>query len=66
MNLHEVLHAGRSGFLYTAASITVAMLLGLGIRLSPARRKEIRILDQRWYGHLRRQRHCGRRPDCRR
>ncbi|MBV8551346.1 MAG: putative sulfate exporter family transporter [Acidobacteriaceae bacterium] len=31
MNLHEVLQAGRSGFLYTALSITVAMLLGLGI-----------------------------------
>jgi uncharacterized integral membrane protein (TIGR00698 family) len=31
MNLREVLHAGRSGFLYTAASITVAMLLGLGL-----------------------------------
>ena len=30
MNLHEVVHAGRSGFLYTAVSITVAMLLGLG------------------------------------
>ena len=30
MNLHEVLRAGRSGFLYTAISITVAMLLGLG------------------------------------
>jgi hypothetical protein len=30
MNLHEVLPAGRSGFLYTAVSITVAMLLGLG------------------------------------
>lgn len=29
MNLQEVLHAGRSGFLYTAASITAAMLLGL-------------------------------------
>jgi uncharacterized integral membrane protein (TIGR00698 family) len=29
MNLHEVLQAGRSGFLYTAASITLAMLLGL-------------------------------------
>jgi uncharacterized integral membrane protein (TIGR00698 family) len=29
MNLHEVVHAGRSGFLYTAISITVAMLLGL-------------------------------------
>jgi len=31
MNLQEVAHAGRSGFLYTAASITVAMLLGLGL-----------------------------------
>ena len=30
MNLHEILHAGRSGFLYTAVSITTAMLLGLG------------------------------------
>jgi uncharacterized integral membrane protein (TIGR00698 family) len=31
INLHEVLQAGRSGFLYTAVSITVAMLLGLGL-----------------------------------
>jgi len=31
MNLHEVVHAGRSGFLYTAVSITSAMLLGLGL-----------------------------------
>ena len=31
MNLHEVVHAGRSGFLYTAGTITVAMLLGLGL-----------------------------------
>jgi len=31
MNLHEVVHAGRSGFLYTAGSITIAMLLGLGL-----------------------------------
>jgi uncharacterized integral membrane protein (TIGR00698 family) len=31
MNLHEIVHAGRSGFLYTAVSITVAMLLGLGL-----------------------------------
>lgn len=30
MNLHQVLQAGCSGFLYTAASITIAMLLGLG------------------------------------
>ena len=31
MNLHEVVHAGRSGFVYTAASITLAMLIGLGL-----------------------------------
>lgn len=31
MNLHQVLHVGRSGFAYTAISITVAMLLGLAI-----------------------------------
>lgn len=28
MNLHQVIEAGRSGFLYTACSITVALLLG--------------------------------------
>jgi uncharacterized integral membrane protein (TIGR00698 family) len=31
MNLHQVIHAGRSGFLYTAVSIIVAMLLGLAL-----------------------------------
>jgi len=31
MNLHEVLKAGRHGFLYTALSISFAVLLGLGI-----------------------------------
>lgn len=31
MNLHQVIHAGRSGFLYTALSITLAMLLGLAL-----------------------------------
>jgi uncharacterized integral membrane protein (TIGR00698 family) len=31
MNLHEVLKAGRSGFLYTALSITTVMLLGLAL-----------------------------------
>jgi len=30
MNLHQVLEAGRSGFLYTAVSITAVMFLGLG------------------------------------
>lgn len=28
MNLHQVVHAGRAGFLYTAVSISFAMLLG--------------------------------------
>jgi uncharacterized integral membrane protein (TIGR00698 family) len=31
MNLHEVVRAGKSGFVYTALSITGAMLLGLGL-----------------------------------
>jgi uncharacterized integral membrane protein (TIGR00698 family) len=31
MNLHEVVHAGRSGFVYTAASITLAMSIGLAL-----------------------------------
>ncbi len=31
MDLHQVLRAGRSGFVYTAASITFAMLLGWGL-----------------------------------
>ncbi len=31
MDLHEVLHAGRTGFLYTALSISFAMLLGWGL-----------------------------------
>lgn len=31
MNFKEVLHAGRSGFAYTAISISVAMALGLGL-----------------------------------
>jgi uncharacterized integral membrane protein (TIGR00698 family) len=31
MNLHEVVQAGRSGFVYTAVSITLVMLVGLGL-----------------------------------
>ncbi len=31
MNLHEVVHAGRTGFLYTALSISFAIVLGLAI-----------------------------------
>lgn len=31
MNLHEVVRAGRTGFFYTAVSISFALLIGLGI-----------------------------------
>jgi len=31
MNLHEVVQAGRTGFVYTALSISLAMALGLGL-----------------------------------
>src|SRR5580658_7185785 len=31
MDLHQVLQAGRSGFVYTASSIVFAMLLGWGL-----------------------------------
>jgi uncharacterized integral membrane protein (TIGR00698 family) len=31
MDLHQVLQAGRSGFLYTAASISITLLLGWGL-----------------------------------
>jgi uncharacterized integral membrane protein (TIGR00698 family) len=31
MNLGEVIHAGRAGFLYTALGLTFALLLGLGL-----------------------------------
>jgi uncharacterized membrane protein YadS len=31
MNLHEVLRAGRSGFLYTALGISFALILGLAL-----------------------------------
>lgn len=30
MNLHEVIYAGRAGFLYTAIGIALAMIIGLG------------------------------------
>lgn len=45
MDLHQVLHAGRSGFVYTALSITFAMLLGweLGKLLSVKERTSFLI-----------------------
>jgi uncharacterized integral membrane protein (TIGR00698 family) len=40
INLHQVIQAGRSGFVYTAASITFAMLLGWGLgRLFDVKRR---------------------------
>ena len=44
MDLHEVLHAGRSGFLYTAISITFAMTLGWALGKLFAVRNRISFL----------------------
>jgi uncharacterized integral membrane protein (TIGR00698 family) len=44
MDLHQVLRAGRSGFLYTAVSICIAMLLGLGLGKMLAVKKRISFL----------------------
>ncbi|MGA7108663.1 MAG: putative sulfate exporter family transporter [Terracidiphilus sp.] len=44
MDLHEVLRAGRSGFLYTAISITFALLLGWGLGKALAVKKRISFL----------------------
>lgn len=45
MNLHQVVHAGKAGFLYTAISISLAMLLGslLGHLLSVSRKASFLI-----------------------
>jgi uncharacterized integral membrane protein (TIGR00698 family) len=45
MNLHQVVHAGASGFLYTAISITFAILLGvsLGMMLRVSRKASFLI-----------------------
>ena len=44
MNLQEVLRAGRSGFMYTALSITFAMLLGWGLGKMLAVKQSISFL----------------------
>ena len=44
MNLHTVLRAGRSGFLYTALSISFAMLLGWGLGRMLSVKKRISFL----------------------
>lgn len=44
MDLHEVLQAGRSGFVYTAASIAFALLLGWGLGKLLAVRRDTSFL----------------------
>ncbi|MFY9852750.1 MAG: putative sulfate exporter family transporter, partial [Terracidiphilus sp.] len=44
MDLAQVLHVGRSGFLYTAISISFAMMLGLGLGRALAVKKRISFL----------------------
>lgn len=44
MNLHQVIQAGRSGLVYTAVSITGALLLGLGLGKLLAVRKRVSLL----------------------
>jgi hypothetical protein len=51
MDLQQVMQAGRSGFIYTAGSISIALLLGWGLG---------RLLRVR-QSHMWRERHCG---DC--
>jgi uncharacterized membrane protein YadS len=56
MNLHQVLQAGRSGFLYTMLGISFALIIGmsLGALLRTS------ILDFHWDRNLWRQRDCRR------
>ena len=61
MNLHQVLHAGRGGFVYTAVGIAFAMIAGaaLGKLLSVESRAVVPHLDR--HRHLWWQRdRCGR------
>jgi uncharacterized integral membrane protein (TIGR00698 family) len=44
MDLHQVLQAGRSGFVYTAASISIALLLGWGLGRLLSVKKRISFL----------------------
>ena len=59
MNLQEVVHAGRSGFLYTALSIAFAMIVGtlLGKLIRSAGPARISHLHRN--RNLRRQCHCS-------
>jgi uncharacterized integral membrane protein (TIGR00698 family) len=44
MNLHQVLRAGRSGFVYTAIGITITMLLGIFLGQMIAVRRKVSFL----------------------
>ena len=63
MNLHEVLKAGRSGFVYTALGISFALLVGLALGKVLQSSRQFFLSDYRRHGHLRRQRHRRGRPD---
>jgi len=58
MDLQQVMQAGRSGFIYTAGSISIALLLGLGARETLARKAKNLLSHLCRHGHLRRQRYC--------
>jgi hypothetical protein len=58
MDLQQVMQAGRSGFIYTAASISIALLLGWGLGRLLRVKQRISLSHLGRYRHLRRQRHC--------
>jgi hypothetical protein len=41
MNLHEVVRAGRSGFLYTLLTIAFTMMLGIALEVHPETRVSV-------------------------
>jgi len=57
MNLHEVLKAGRSGFIYTALGITFAFLVGSALGKILQVRGNSSLSDYHRHRDLRRQRH---------
>ena len=63
MNLHEVVKAGRSGFIYTALGIVFTLGRGAGAGQDFANQRECFVPDYRGDGHLRRKRDRGDRAD---
>jgi hypothetical protein len=57
MNLHQVVQAGRSGFVYTMLGISFAMLAGMGLGALFGVRSA-GVSHFHGHGDLRRQRHC--------